>query len=87
MKKNGKDHYKIVKEEARVEVGSIKINFDNLFKGNPEITANTNRLINENAELLFSEVKPIIEKTFIGLIDNIVNFVYDNYPLDILFPV
>lgn len=82
----GKEHYKIIKDETHVDVKSIKVNFDNLFKGNPEITANTNRLINENTEILFSEIKPIIEKTVSQLVLSVINFVNNRYTSEELYP-
>lgn len=85
--RNGEKYMKIYKDEGDVTVGGIFIEFDDLFKGNPEVTAATNKLINENSELLFLEIKPIITAGILNVINSVVNFVTNRYPRDVLYPL
>lgn len=85
--KNGKTHYLVGDKNTTVQVSTIKIHFDNLFKNNPAITENVNRLINENTEILFGEIKPIIEQTIGDLVTSVVDTVNERFSVDELFPV
>lgn len=87
VKKRGKEHFKVIKDRSTLSVSTIQVEFENLFKGNKAISDNTNKLINENTEILYTEIKPIIERTIIDLVTGVINFVNGRYSIDDLYPL
>lgn len=63
VEQNGKLHYRSVDGSAIVDVDTIKLHLDDLFKGNPQLTDNLNKVIEENMDVLAEDVKPIVAKT------------------------
>lgn len=85
--KKGKEHLKIKSDSIDVAKPDVmRVNFDNLFKGNPEITKNVNNAINENIDLLYVDLKPLLETTISTVFNQYFNRFYSLYPYDVLLP-
>lgn len=85
--KNGKEHFLIGGRDIKVDVGSIKLRLDDLFKNNQELTDNTNRVIAENIDSLYPEFKPIVEQTLTQIFVSFVDSVTKKFPLEELYPM
>lgn len=70
----------------KVSIGKISVRFDDLFKNNQDLTENTNRLINENTDILFSEIQPIVQTTLGDVATNVLKNVNDRFSIEELFP-
>lgn len=60
--------------------------FENIFRGNQELTDQTNKIISENIEGIMMEVKPVFDETVAQLVLGLLRGVFDRYSLDDLFP-
>ncbi|XP_017773216.1 PREDICTED: uncharacterized protein LOC108560264 [Nicrophorus vespilloides] len=58
--KKGEEYMKVEDLKLDLNIGTFNINIDNLFKNNKELSEATGKAINENADLLFIEMKPFI---------------------------
>lgn len=84
--KKGKEYFKFKGDDVQVDIGGIYIVFENLFKNNPELTDNTNRILNENSDVLYDEIKPVISKGISDLITAVFNNVHERFSVDTLYP-
>lgn len=84
--KNGNRHFKFVQSKVDVQIDEIGAIFDDVFKGNPELTDNFNRVVDENSEYLYDEIKPVIGQSISRLITTVINRVYNNFSVDQLYP-
>lgn len=73
--------------DVNVFPGKISIYFHDLFRGNEQITKNVNHAINENTDLLYNDIKPLLQTTMSSILEQYVNRVYSLYPFDVLLPV
>lgn len=60
--------------------------FSDLFKGNEELTNNTNRIFNENSDLLYNDIKPVVGEGMSKLMTSVLNEVHKQYSIDDLYP-
>lgn len=84
--RKGKEYIKFDKIDLEVKLGKTDLFFEDLFPGNPEITAQTNRIISENILDIFTELKPILHDTIGKFILQLVHDVFNRFTLDDLFP-
>lgn len=87
IQKKGKDHIQIDTSDLQVYIEKLSVNFDNLFRGNPEITRNVNNAINENTDILYNDFKPLLQKTLSSILNQYFNRVYILFPFDVLLPI
>ncbi|XP_065164018.1 uncharacterized protein [Atheta coriaria] len=85
-KKKDRDHLSWQCNIEQLTIKKLSIQFNNLFGNQTELTDNTNKVINENIDSLYDEISPVIKETINSVATNIVNHVYDLFPLDVLFP-
>lgn len=62
------------------------LNFENIFRGNKELTDQTNRIISENIEGIMTEIKPVFDETVAQIALGILRGVFNRYSVDDLFP-
>ncbi|XP_025835765.1 uncharacterized protein LOC108736899 [Agrilus planipennis] len=85
--KNEKEHLKFEKDIFDIDIGKAIIHLNNIFPNNPEISENTNLVINENMDLLMQDIKPIALKTARDILLNLLNRVYETFSFDELWPL
>lgn len=85
--KNGKVHGVFEESFVKVKLGSIHVEFDRLMGDNEELNANINKIINENIDILYGELRPVVESVVNKLVTESINKVYDLFPMDVLYPV
>lgn len=74
------------KIDLDVDLTNGKMYFADLFKGNPELTDNTNRIVNDNIADILGDLKPVINQTIGDIILLLVKQVFERYSVDELFP-
>lgn len=84
--KNGKIYAKFEKVLVRIQPGKSKIVLKNLFNGDPVLGQVGNQVINQNQELLYDDLVPVMEKQFADTFKGITNQIIENADLDELFP-
>lgn len=84
--KKGKIHSTFDRSSVAVKIGQMQMNFDRLLGDNQELNNNINNVINENSDLLYDELRPIIENVIDEVIKDSVNKVYNLFPKDVLYP-
>ncbi|KAI4470664.1 hypothetical protein MML48_1g01451 [Holotrichia oblita] len=87
IEKKGAEYFIIDKETIDVEVaGSIVIQLEDLFRGNPQLTKNVNNAINENIDALYTDFKPLLTTTLSTVSRSYFNRVFELFPYDVLLP-
>ncbi|XP_066251415.1 uncharacterized protein [Euwallacea similis] len=83
-----KVHLEPIITNTSIEVKNPKIHLDGLFGSNEELAAATNTAINNNVDVLFEELKPVIETAISEIMENLlINTITSNIPYDDLYPV
>ncbi|XP_072381019.1 circadian clock-controlled protein daywake-like [Diabrotica undecimpunctata] len=82
----GKEHLHITGTKIKMDIGKCAFEFDDLFKGNEDLTQRANQILNENYQVLLEEFSPVFEKIIATLTENVVESIYKKYPFDILYP-
>ncbi|XP_049794654.1 protein takeout-like [Schistocerca nitens] len=67
-------------------LGSMKIEFENLFNGDPNLGPNFNRLLNENWSEFWAALRPTFQESFGVLFLDFARKVFQKVPLDEIFP-
>ncbi|XP_072383216.1 circadian clock-controlled protein daywake-like [Diabrotica undecimpunctata] len=83
---NGKEHLHITGTKEKLDIEKANFVFDDLFKGNEELTERATKILNENYRVLLDEFTPVFEKILSALTVNIVEQIYKRYPFDVIFP-
>ncbi|RZC41970.1 takeout-like [Asbolus verrucosus] len=61
--KNGKDYVVVNNRSLELDLGKPVFYFDNVFRNNPQLNEQTNKIVNENIVDLVDELKPVIIET------------------------
>ncbi|XP_049822910.1 protein takeout [Aethina tumida] len=70
-----------------IRVDKPKAHLTGLFGGNEELNSVTNRIINDNVDVLFEEIRPVIEKILTDVLNNILLQAFETQiPFDDLYP-
>ncbi|XP_028132074.1 uncharacterized protein LOC114327603 [Diabrotica virgifera virgifera] len=83
--KHGELYLKINKTETTIEVGDIHIQFDDLFKNNPELSDSANKLVSENAKSLLPDME-MVPRLFAEIVGSLLEKVYNKFSLNELLP-
>lgn len=84
--KRGREHISFDNVNLDIKLGKTNLFFEDLFPGNPEITEQTNRIISNNINEVFYELKPVLDQTIGKFILQLIHDVFEKYSLDELFP-
>ncbi|XP_050309980.1 uncharacterized protein LOC126745968 [Anthonomus grandis grandis] len=86
--KDGKIHLIPVTTNSSIEVRRPRAHLDGLFSGNEELNAATNKAINDNVDMLFEDLKPVVEHTLSRILEDVLlKSIIDSIPWDELYPV
>lgn len=86
QKVNGKEYIVFDTIDLDVKLPGGRLYFADLFKGNPELTEHTNRIINDNVADILLDLKPVINKTIGDIILLLIKQVFERFSVDELFP-
>ncbi|KRT81255.1 hemolymph juvenile hormone-binding protein, partial [Oryctes borbonicus] len=64
--KNGKEYLDFQTVDYQMKLGDFKMQLDDLFVGNPELTMTTNRILNENSQSLLPDFEEICRNILSG---------------------
>ncbi|KAK9888495.1 hypothetical protein WA026_000746 [Henosepilachna vigintioctopunctata] len=88
IKKNGLDYVTPVHTNSTIDVGDPKVHLEGLFRNNKELNKATNDVITDNINVLFEDLKPVIEKIVTNLIEKLVLEALENQvPFDKLYAI
>ncbi|KAH1024379.1 hypothetical protein HUJ05_003870 [Dendroctonus ponderosae] len=87
-RKDGKVHLVPIGTNSTISVQEPKLNLQGLFEGNEELTAATNKAINDNADELVIELKPVLEDLISKILEDLLfKTISNNIPWDDLYPI
>ncbi|XP_030766697.1 uncharacterized protein LOC115890569 [Sitophilus oryzae] len=69
-----------------MDFGKPNFQFYNLFKNNPELTEQTNRILNDNMEELLNDLRPNVEQTIGKTVLEFIGRVFTRFSIEELFP-
>ncbi|KAJ3654884.1 hypothetical protein Zmor_014037 [Zophobas morio] len=85
-KKGNNEHLKFSTMEIDEKVHKAIFKFEGLFRNNPELTEQTNKILNENIDEILQELRPsihlAIKQTVLGLISRL----FEKFSVKELFP-
>ncbi|XP_072381017.1 putative beta-carotene-binding protein [Diabrotica undecimpunctata] len=84
--KHGKTFLKISSIDITPNIGKVNLRLDNLFKNNPELTETSNKVLNENQEVLVEQFAPPIVQIVEVFMSQTISNVFRKYSKDVLFP-
>ncbi|KAL7012574.1 hypothetical protein ACKWTF_014936 [Chironomus riparius] len=84
--KNGQTYVKYDKVTLKFQVGKTKVYLTNLFNGEPTLQAVGNQLVNENQDIFFEFIVPVMEKQFAKLFKDVGDAIVEKATIDELFP-
>lgn len=82
VKKDGKEHYKVDFLLIDFNIGMAKVQLDNLFNGDVELSNSMNQFINENWRLVAAELRPALEQTISSILMEVTDKFFEAYPIE-----
>lgn len=83
---NGRDHLSLAKLDIKIRVSDGRIKLENLFGGDRVLGEIINETINQNFNLLSTELIPLIEKALQRIFKRTGNKILERFPEEVLFP-
>lgn len=83
--KKGKKYMKIVDYKVSIVPERMVFKFDNLFNGNQRLGDEINRVVNENWDAVFNDVKANYDESFGLIFKDLANRVFGRVPFDEIF--
>ncbi|XP_014487178.1 PREDICTED: protein takeout-like [Dinoponera quadriceps] len=84
--RHGESYLKLKKLNFYIKDTDIKVYFENLFGKDSNLGEEMNRLLNENAKIIFKEIKPAYEELIKQVIVELADKIYSNFPIKKLLP-
>lgn len=84
--KNDIEFMKIDAVKLNIKPGSMKVRYENLFKGNKALENVGNEFINQNIDLIANDIIPKVENGIERKILAVANQVFEKAPADEFFP-
>ena len=82
VEKDGEEHYKVDFMQVEFNIGSAKVQLNNLFdNGDEELSKSMNHFINENWRMVTAELRPTLEKTIAEILLEVADKFFDAYPI------
>ncbi|XP_045471922.1 uncharacterized protein LOC123678764 [Harmonia axyridis] len=86
--KKGQIYIAPVHTNSSITVGNPKAKLDGLFNNNEELNKATNQVISDNIDVLFEDLKPVLEKVITDYLENILlAALEDQVPFAKLYPI
>lgn len=82
VERNKKEHYKVDFISIEFNIGAAKVQLDNLFNGDEELSRSMNLFINENWRMVTAELRPTLEKTIAQILMEVADKFFEAYPID-----
>ncbi|XP_066144886.1 protein takeout-like [Euwallacea fornicatus] len=85
VKKNKENYLKVMSCVLDIIPQNMKVNFENLFNGNELMGNNINKVINEEWQAVFKDVKPSTDKTYGAVFKEYWQTFFDNVSMEKVF--
>ncbi|KAK5638340.1 hypothetical protein RI129_012635 [Pyrocoelia pectoralis] len=86
VERDNKNYLRFEDMKLNVVIGDVSILLDKLFEGNPTLSKATNDVINDNAQILFDEIKPNLLKSLERVFNDMANKITLTFEYEELFP-
>ncbi|XP_063987968.1 protein takeout-like [Diachasmimorpha longicaudata] len=86
FEKDGETYMRITKYTVKFNPEKVLLKFDNLFDGDEVLSNQMNTFLNENADLLFKELKGSYEETFGLVFAQMANEIFTRVPFNKILP-
>lgn len=85
-KENGKKYIKIPSNKFKLvfDTSHLYLNLENLFN-NKALSDNMNSFLNENWQIILTELKPSVRDTLVKILSELINSTFDKLSYDDLF--
>ncbi|KAF5293056.1 hypothetical protein FQR65_LT11048 [Abscondita terminalis] len=84
--RDNKNHLEFEQMKCNLVIGDVQILLEKLFEGNPSLSKATNDVINDNAHVLFDEIKPGVMNALTKRFTDIANKITLTFLYEELFP-
>ncbi|XP_034827661.1 protein takeout-like [Maniola hyperantus] len=84
--KDGETYMHIKDYRVKFIPGKVYLHFSNLFNGDKRLGDQMNIFLNENADLVFNELKESYEKSLSSVFQDVTNKIFDKVPMKKIFP-
>lgn len=84
--RNGKEYLDFQNIDYELKIGDFKTQFDDLFRDNPELTAVTNRVFNENSQALLPDFEEVFRNVLGNYMLGSLRRIFKTYPLNVMLP-
>jgi hypothetical protein len=84
--KHGKMYARFNQTSVKIQPGKAKVLLRNLFNEDPMLGEIGNQVINDNQELLYDYLVPVVEKEFAQICQKSASQIFGNATLDEIFP-
>ncbi|CAH1159731.1 unnamed protein product [Phaedon cochleariae] len=85
MMKKGKKLFHVEDYKLSITIKGAHYDFRNLFDGDKNLADNILKVINENWNVIFDDVKHGVESSYAAVFKALANKVFDNIPMDDIF--
>lgn len=82
VKRNGMEHFRTDFMQIEFNIGAAKVQLDNLFNGDVELSKSMNHFINENWRMVTAELRPTLERKISNILTEVADLFFDAYPID-----
>ncbi|KAK9751315.1 hemolymph juvenile hormone binding protein (JHBP) [Popillia japonica] len=84
VNRGGQDYIQMDKDDLQLRSEKVYYHLDNLF-GNPQLSEQTNRILNENANEVGNEINGPVRETIRSIVNGLFANYLTKYPLDQVF--
>lgn len=84
--KNGQEFMKIDNCAVKLKFARVPIYLDELFKGNKELSATGNEILNQNIDLLLEDIIPAVERSLAKQFKHAANVIFALAPFNVIVP-
>ncbi|KAJ9577480.1 hypothetical protein L9F63_005981 [Diploptera punctata] len=84
--RKGEDFWKLDKLNFSLAVKRAIIHMNNLFNGNKQLGDSMNKFMSDNWEVVFEELKPVVDEAISAILYDVAIKVFDRFPMNQLFP-
>ncbi|XP_018570652.1 circadian clock-controlled protein-like [Anoplophora glabripennis] len=85
VEKEGEEYLNITNGASNISFKRVYFNLTNLFNGNEELGASTNKVLNDEWEKLVDTLTPVVGKTVADIVNSIINGVARHVPFKEFF--
>lgn len=85
--KNGRSYLQIPPNKFKLafDTSRMYLHLENLFNGNKALGDNMNLFLNENWQIILTELKPSVRETLAQILSSIMNRVFEKLPYEDVF--